>query len=316
MFIKDHHLIAIASSRNIETGSLHYLGGGRAESDGITYSFHKNDQKMVLKILKTSDNNDDLLRSEDRMKFAQYLHHNGVKIICPIQEESLQIHYLDDMKLFSYIMPFQRGKPIFNRLWDARIYEKLGIFLGRMHCLAKQYTCRNEHLFGWQKEWKFLASLCEDNEILQKWHEIKSTLKSKSRNRENFGFIHNDAHFQNFLVYQDELFLLDFDVSNYHWFAADIGIVFASMMQKTGGFINPVREFKMLENFTEKFWYGYHSTNPDSPELQQSEIDFFINYRRVLIYIILKEYWQEKPESGEKMRKKIINLNIKKEEVK
>jgi hypothetical protein len=87
----------------------------------------------------------------------------------------------------------------------------------------------------------------------------------------------------------------------------DIAIVFASIIQKTGGLNQSVKDAKLLEESKQKFQEGYRTTNPKTSEIDWKEIDFFINYRRILTYIILKDYWLKKPEADEKLKEMILN---------
>jgi Ser/Thr protein kinase RdoA (MazF antagonist) len=74
---------------SIDVKELKFLGGGREDSDGTLYTYNSNGGKMVLKILAIPENQVDKLASfEVRVRFANHLGENGIKLAYPLKNRN------------------------------------------------------------------------------------------------------------------------------------------------------------------------------------------------------------------------------------
>ena len=175
--------------------------------------------------------------------------------------------------------------------------------MGMCHRLAKGYTSwqalkdpeTGNDLLTWRGEWECFHNWCQDEEVKSRWVEIKQSLESLPVTREVFGFIHNDPHIWNLLVEGDQITLLDFDVANHHWFVNDIAIACQNiLMFHSGGLNSSLRRLNKLEEFLGYFMQGYRREN-DLPLDWLRHLDLFIAYRRILLFIVMKNWIRSQP---------------------
>lgn len=282
-----------------------YLGGGREDSDGVVYSFERDGQRMVVKIMAWKEPEEDFdwtrRRYEERIAFAEYLLKGGAPIVGPLRTEGspLYLHSHDGQYGYiSYLMrrvegvnpPYEAWTPEFIRMWGGAI--------GRMHALAARYE-HWEHsphmgrdglpLLGWRNEVKGFRDWCRDEDIKEKWSELEKRLSALPVERGSFGFIHNDPHSYNILFDGGALHVIDFDVANYHWFAVDISIALQTLLFTTGGMERPATDTAAAKRFLGEFLRGYEQQHHlDNAWLEQ--LDLFVHYRRMLMFTVMQDW--------------------------
>ena len=83
--VPDPVLKALAPCFQIEPGALTPLGGGREDSDGITYVYPFGDAQRVMKILAIpASERDGLPRLQERLRFVRFLGEHEVDIVYPL----------------------------------------------------------------------------------------------------------------------------------------------------------------------------------------------------------------------------------------
>ncbi len=300
-------LSALCAAARLTPEDLTYLGGGRIDSDGISYTYHQDGQAYVLKILAFQQNSPDaLLRLEERLKFVHYLGEHGAPIINPLprQDGSLYAVQPDGEHLFvAYTYQKIEGGSAGRLAWLAPIARPWGMTVGKLHRLAQAYPTwerspvgdTGRSVLGWREEWQGFYDQCPDWEVKKRWQSIGERLEALPVQRDCFGFIHNDPHAGNILVTPSRIFLLDFDVANYHWFINDIAITLQSLLfGQTGGLDRPLASAEPLRQFLDEFMEGYRWENQLDP-FWLSQVDLFIAYRRVLGFIVMQEWLNSKP---------------------
>lgn len=302
--IEDNILRILLKPYMLDISNLEFLGGGREDSDGIVYSYSNGNKKMVFKALswKCSETEFEnyVEKNDERLKFINYAGQNGANIVFPSYSDNGMLYntyYKDGYGYLTYIMDFVNGKKRGPEEWDEPFYQNWGKTIGKMHRLAKQYPIwqysqQSNHmgspLLGWETEWDDINDLHYDDSVKQKWSEIRSLLIKLPKNRDVFGFIHNDPHSENILDDGENLYLIDFDVSNYHWFINDIAIALQSVLfTRSGGMERPLMDQEALKYFLNNMLEGYEKENHLDNEWIM-RLDLFIAYRRILLFTILK----------------------------
>jgi amicoumacin kinase len=293
-------LEALAPPFGTTAADLRHFGSGGESGDGIVYSYPYDGVRRLLKVMAFPVENQrrSLLCLDERLRFAHYLGENGARIAYPrrLREDALYETYEHDAHLWvAYSMDLVNGKTPRPEAWDPAFFRNWGQTIGMLHRLTQQYPSwpasvdpeTGEAFLTWREEWHGFYEWCQDEEVRQKWMEIKDVLDTLPVTRETFGFIHNDPHLWNLLVEGDRITLLDFDVANHHWFATDISIAFQSMLVvQTGGMGSPVRDRDKLLRFVELFMEGYEREY-HLPQPWVSRLDLFIAYRRILMFTVM-----------------------------
>jgi amicoumacin kinase len=314
----------IAAAVGLDSTALTPLGGGREDSDGITYSFPHPSGVRVLKILDIPAGStskvsaaDGLARLDERLKYAHFLGENGVDIVYPIEQTGgkLVISVPDEGHLFAaYIMEKASGHHPPPEEWSPTFHYQWGRTVGRLHRVTQGYPLwqhsidqQGKSFLGWREEWQSFYDQCADAEIKAAWAALHRRLEQLPINRKCFGFIHNDPHVQNILYDEARIILLDFDVANYHWFACDIAIAFQAMLfMKTGGMERPLVDRRPLLNFLRDFKAGYEQENHLDP-YWWTQIDLFIHYRRMLLFTVMQDWLDTVPETRATWKEMILS---------
>jgi Ser/Thr protein kinase RdoA (MazF antagonist) len=306
------------------TSASHFkrIGGGREDSDGIVYAYPYQERQRLLKIMAipATDRQDGLFRLDERLKFMRFLGENGAPIAFPQLTPTGEVSRLyetfstEEYAWVGYCMEISPGKTVSDRRWDADFFCKWGQVIGQLHRLTQQYpsweasidpVSGKQHL-TWLGEWQSFYTWNQDEEIKQKWIEIRQQLKTLPLQRNTFGFIHNDPHIWNLLYDGTQITILDFDVANHHWFINDLAIACQSLLfSLTGGMERPVYDRRKLIRFYNHFLEGYAKENTLAPEWLD-RLDLFIAYRRILLFTVMQGWITSKPELHKSWKSTIL----------
>jgi Ser/Thr protein kinase RdoA (MazF antagonist) len=302
-------LESLARSFGTKADQLSHFGGGREESDGVVYAYPCQDTRRLLKILAipVEDRQRGMLGLEERLQFAHFLGENGAYIAFPhlSPQGNLYETFLFEPHLWvSYSMDIAPGRTQKPNQWNIEFFRNWGQTIGILHRLARQFPSwqasvdptSGEEFLTWYEEWKGFYDWCQDDDVKQKWVEIRQRMDELPITREVFGFIHNDPHIWNLLVDGDRITLLDFDVANHHWFINDIAIACQSILfTLSGGMDRPVYDRERLHGFLGLFLEGYEREHHLSQEWLD-RLDLFVAYRRILLYTVMHGWIQSKPD--------------------
>lgn len=105
--------------------------------------------------------------------------------------------------------------------------------------------------------------------------------------RDNYGLVHFDVHTGNFFVHHNDIYIYDFDDSQYAYFAADIAIVmfyFAGRCPRDRNREDFIREFYL--DFMEGYNSQYHLSKSEL-----NKIPIFLKQRELILYAaVLQAY--------------------------
>jgi Ser/Thr protein kinase RdoA (MazF antagonist) len=147
----------------------------------------------------------------------------------------------------------------------------------------------------------------QEDDVQEKWVEIREQLETLPITREAYGFIHNDPHLWNLHIDGDRITVLDFDVANHHWFVNDIAIACQSILfDQTGGMDRPVHDRERLLTFLGAFLAGYAHEHTLSSEWL-SRLDLFIAYRRILLFIVMYAWIRSEPNRHASWKEMILS---------
>jgi Ser/Thr protein kinase RdoA (MazF antagonist) len=283
--------------------NITYLGGGREDSDGIAYSYYLKDKKMVLKILAMDKPAEaDLQALEERLKFVNFLGSQGIAIAYPVENDSRELYVTKENGkhvFVAYSMNFYEGENPKTDLLTTNLSYHWGKVIGKSHRITKDYaTWKNFNCkpseYGYLDEINFFANWCKDEFVKTKWNEMRDTLQSLPKKRDSYGFIHNDNHQHNIIAKDSHITLIDFDCSFCQFFIQDITVPLQGILfDLSGGMFNEVYNKEPIKRYFDEFLNGYESEN-HLDDFWLTQIDTFINYRRMLLFTCMQGYLDTK----------------------
>lgn len=276
-----------------------YFAGGHEWSDGTLYQMDIEGKSHVLKILP-GENEHSFDTVHERMAFAGFAAEHGVQTIKPLLSRNknyVEQAQHEDKGYLAVCWEFIPGKALEdsdpNHLTD--FYLSWGALLGKLHRLAQMYptwkesTAKDSYgkaMISRKMEYDVFYNWLQDDEVKAAWHRLAIELDAYPVRRDNFGFVHNDAHSGNILHNESGLVLLDFDVANFQWFALDLAICinseYARILHHSG---HKAKAPFLHKLFLEPFMKGYNSENTLIDDDLHS-IGKFIHYRHFLMFAV------------------------------
>ena len=301
-------LAALSASYGATAESVAHFAGGGPEGDGVIYAYPYGRGRRLLKVMvmPAAESLRGLHRLEERLRFVHYLGENGARIVYPLPSPQGNLYEAvsDDEHLWvAYAMELAPGQTPAHDGWDEAFIRAWGQAIGGLHRLAQGYpTWRSstdpitgDPCLTWQEEWVGFRDWCQDGDVRQAWGALGEELDALPVTRDSFGFIHNDPHIWNLRAEGNRVTLLDFDVSNHHWFMTDIGVALQSVLIfLTGGLHGPLRDHRSLLAFLRLFVEGYERENHLTAEWW-NRLDLFIAYRRILLFIAMNDWARSQP---------------------
>lgn len=300
---------------------LDYFAAGHEWSDGVVYQFQKSGIEYLIKVLKPESPGQKAIVTE-RMAFVEYLRDSGLKLLSPTRsiDHNLVEEIGEDKKYCMYCWQKCQAEPpkLKDPNQETEFYYNWGAWLGQAHSLSKAYPSWLESVakdvsgraaISQEAEWKFFLNWNQDPGMQEAWHSIQDRLRTLEKNRDNFGFIHNDPHPGNMLLEDGALVLIDWDVANYHWFMMDIAIAIYSEYSR----VNYHSSYKFRHNdmpqlFLRPFLLGYQSQNTLA-EREWQHLELFLQYRRYMMCTVFEEQIRASaPAYLEKFQNEIISF--------
>jgi Ser/Thr protein kinase RdoA (MazF antagonist) len=264
----------------------------------------------------------------ERLRLFNYLASNGVSVVYPHHSTKGNLWEQiesGDMVYIAYIMNKASGQHVKTQKpdqWNETFFTRWGNVIGEFHAWARKYPnwqgsleeeLKKEKesfhlpLLGWQQEWEFFDSVCQDDAVREKWRELKRRLEQLPVRRNCFGFVHNDPHPGNLLIDGERVTLLDFDVSRCGWFITDIAIaVHGALWANEGAYEESRTDGDFAPRFLDAFMAGYEGAN----HLNRTwfgHLETFLSYRRILLFIVSYEALRQNVDHFTAWRESIIN---------
>jgi len=184
------------------------------------------------------------------------------------------------------------GHPPTKEDWQPPLFERMGIFLGRLHRYSKDYRPDKKTPKRYTFDEDIRAMLAEADKFLPKedarvnalYRETIDQIQSLPRENDGFGLCHSDFHRGNFFITDEgQITLFDFDDCQYAWYVYDIAMAlfYAISIHCQGE-----KELSAAHTFLTHFLKGYRQEfNLDSHWLLQ--IPHFLKLREIDLYIII-----------------------------
>lgn len=239
------------------------------------------DEPFVVKIVANSPVVRKNVLSE--MEWTHYLYLKGVSVAKPfLSEQGAYIREISNEYGFVALKKVSgtHVDPKDQRVWNQKLFKQWGAAMGNMHVQAKCF--HPEHRSPYWHEHRLFQSepLSLDPPLLDRWRSYAARLSEMPVSKETFGLVHSDLTHHNFLHHDDQLTIIDFGDSEYHWFAYDIAVSVYHAVQTVK---QPEERAEFAKRFFEAFMEGYAEFNDHSGLI--SQVDFFIDYRHLFSYV-------------------------------
>jgi len=258
----------------------------------------------------SKDNSEEGIIAE--LTFMQFMLDKGLPVAKPIlsiagqltKKVQLESGYLTAI-CFEKIVGFKATKEV----WNERHFEELGVLAGSLHKYSLDFQQETNLTYeSWDKIAKSqLESLPKDERGLQELHQkLIEEFQTYPITTTNYGLIHYDIHFGNYLFKDEDhqIILFDFEMLCYSWFINDIAIILYYAFYLKGD----KTEMEFQNDFLPHFWKGYESKFAIA-ESEKEKIPKFLLYRDLLVYNFLNKIWEGKELTPEDIqyKKKLDN---------
>jgi len=265
---------------------------------------------FIVRLTHSKDNSEEGIIAE--LTFMQFMLDKGLPVAKPIlsiagqltKKVQLESGYLTAI-CFEKIVGFKATKEV----WNERHFEELGVLAGSLHKYSLDFQQETNLTYeSWDKIAKSqLESLPKDERGLQELHQkLIEEFQTYPITTTNYGLIHYDIHFGNYLFKDEDhqIILFDFEMLCYSWFINDIAIILYYAFYLKGD----KTEMEFQNDFLPHFWKGYESKFAIE-EREKEKIPKFLLYRDLLVYNFLNKIWEGKELTPEDIqyKKKLDN---------
>lgn len=169
---------------------------------------------------------------ECELQFQEYLYENGADVTKPlitIDNERVIKCVIGTKRYYASAFTFAEGLN-----WDERVDEspemlyQIGKALGKVHMLSKKYKVATNK----RREWYEQQELAEAPELFEEYSKELYTsfvsfidqMKALENDQDRYGLTHGDYLMSNYMIDNGKVTIIDFDESEYSWFAMDLAI--------------------------------------------------------------------------------------------
>lgn len=239
--------------------SLKLLG----RSENFVYEIQNHD--LILRITHSSHHDLNLIKSE--LEWLNFLNNKNINVAKPVI--SLNGKYTERIETdesYFTICAFEKAQGEFvnyknPEVFNEQLFMKMGKLTGKLHLLTKNYIPESDNKrYKWSEEDLLIntKNYINEEKVINEINSIVLKLKSIPENKDNFGLIHADIHYGNFLVQNGDLLLFDFDDSCYHYFIYDIAIILYSTIIDIK---DSKQKIVIIDRFFKSFFEGYNQEN-------------------------------------------------------
>ncbi len=274
---------------NTSTEELTPLSGGHYNA---VYQFPHGDRAAVLRIgVEDCPVNQTL----GMLEFVRYLKTNGAPVAGPVL--SINNHLVERLTHYGThytLTAFEKAEGTLAEnippsQWDEALFHNIGQANGKMHRISASYQpSRPNHT---RPQWFDSYEIREARDKLtltsdpsgERLTNLILELQQLPTSPTDFGLIHDDLHFANFLLQPNgEATIIDFDDCVYGWFAIDIAMaLFDVLVLYNASSDEESQEFARF--FLSSYLSGYRQENDLSP-FWQGQIPKLLKLKELCIY--------------------------------
>jgi Ser/Thr protein kinase RdoA (MazF antagonist) len=173
--------------------------------------------------------------------------------------------------------------------WTDELFQSIGRAVGKMHAVSKRYhpslpSYRRPQWFDSNEIHEATSRLSAFSDAgRDKLAALVEELRQLPASPDDFGMIHDDLHFANFIVQQTrKITIIDFDDCVYGWFCMDAAMaLFDVLVLYNAKTDKENRDF--AKNFMHQYLCGYRQENELSP-FWQIQLPHFLKLKELCVY--------------------------------
>ncbi len=196
------------------------------------FSLHFDGRLCALRLTPFGHRTKDELEAE--IVFLEKLLAQGVAVVQPFQIPGfpylLEFEMFDGTKRFGCFFYWASGKTWTEIKHDRNVHVSAGAVLARIHSVSKQLSESNitlDRRSWYEKSYiEYAPVICEKLKpgLGAAVRKTLSDLRSAEPSTGEYGLIHGDFLFSNYLVNNNGITALDFDDLEYGWYSYDIAV--------------------------------------------------------------------------------------------
>lgn len=235
------------------------------------------------------------------LEWVRFLSEQGAPVTAPLASiNNLLLEQLEQDGTRYVLTAFEEAEGILaERIppheWSDDLFRNIGKAAGKFHRFSRSYHPSSPALTRpmWFDSYEIhdatrLFSATSDP-AGEKLTSLISELKLLPSPSADFGLIHEDLHFANFLILPDgQPIIIDFDDCTYGWFAMDVSMALFDILV----LLNPTSEADkqaFAHRFLSNYLAGYRLEN-DLPIFWQRQIPHFLKLKELCIYSTLIDH--------------------------
>jgi Ser/Thr protein kinase RdoA (MazF antagonist) len=280
---------------NTSPEELNPLSGGHYNA---VYQFPYGDGSAILRI---GVEDCPIHQTLGMLEWVRFLYLKGANVPAPVF--SINNHLVERLSHYgtSYTLTaFEKVEGVLAEnippsQWDDTLFHNIGQETGRMHKFSAGYHPSRPNLTRPQWFESYEVSEAEvklahtDDPAREQLTNLIAELQNLPASPPDFGLIHGDLHFANFLIQPGgRMAIIDFDDCVYGWFAMDIAMaLFDVLVLYNASSEEGSQQF--ARRFLSSYLAGYRLENDLSP-FWQMQITHFLKLKELCIYAALIDH--------------------------
>ena len=268
------------------------LSGGHYNA---VYQFPCGDKHAILRIGVEDCSPDQTL---GMLEWVRFLSREGAPVSAPLP--SIRNRLLENLVLYGTrytLTAFEKAEGTLAENippseWTDELFSAIGRAAGRLHSISARYKPDRKSRI--RPQWFESSEIQEATTLLatstdparEKLASLIGELKHLPTSPTDFGLIHDDLHFTNFLIQPGgPVTIIDFDDCGYGWFAMDVAMALFDVLVLYH-LPDELEAQRFAARFMSHYLAGYHLEQDLSP-FWQSQIQHFLKFKELCIYATL-----------------------------
>ena len=262
---------------------------------GLTSPASATDKVSKYAVLRLGVEDCPPVQTLSMLEWVRYLSEHGAPVVAPLPSinNSLLENLVQDGTRYT-ITAFENtegtlAENIPPSEWTDDLFNRVGRAAGKLHRVSKSYQ---PSLPGFSRPiWFESYEVNEATSLLagtsdparEKLAILIAELKLLPTQPSEFGLIHDDLHFANFLIQPDgQVSIIDFDDCGYGWYAMDVAMALFDVLVLANLTDEDERQ-RFAHRFMSSYLAGYRQENT-LPSFWLSQVPRFLKLKELCIY--------------------------------
>jgi len=232
------------------------------------------------------------------LEWVKFLSDEGAPVTAPLH--SINGRLLENLKLYGTrytLTAFEKAEGTLAENvppseWTDELFRSIGMAAGKLHATSKRYRPSRPILT--RPQWFDAYEIHEATDLLAaspdpargKLALLINELKQLPESPMDFGLIHGDLHYANFLIHPGgSVTIIDFDDCVYGWFAMDVAMALFDVLVLYNA-PNETESQRFAQRFITNYLFGYRQEN-DLSLFWQHQLPRFLKLKELCIYATL-----------------------------